>query len=134
LIGCPHGPDTGFGVVAEGVALTNVGAELPAYRQVAEALEGRIREGEFGVGAKLPSLTKLAETYGVNREVARNAISHLQARGIAATVKGSGSYVVSTDDVDGPGLTSEVAALRRGFDSLEERMAKLEGRLGEIGD
>ena len=108
--------------------------ELPAYRPVAIALESRIREGEFGVGAKLPSLTKLAETYGVTREVARNAISHLQTRGIASTVKGSGSYVVSTDDLDGPPLTTEVAALRRGFDSLEERVAKIEGRLGDIGE
>jgi GntR family transcriptional regulator len=116
------------------MALTNVEAELPAYRPVAEALERRIREGEFGVGAKLPSLATLAATYGVNRGVARNAISHLKVRGIAATAPGSGSYVASIDDLEGPALTSEVAALRRGFDSLEERVATLEGRVTDIGD
>lgn len=116
--------------MAEGVALTNTDEARPAYRLVADALEARIRGGEFEVGARLPSLTELCETYKVGRDIARNAIRHLQSRGIAATAKGSGSYVVSTDGLKGPAVDTEVEALRRDVSDLEARMTKLEERLG----
>ena len=62
---------------------------------VVEALSGRIRAGEFVPGAKLPPESAIMEAYGVSRTVVREAISQLQAGGLAETRHGIGTFVLA---------------------------------------
>ena len=52
-----------------------------------------IVSGEHEEGAKLPKETVLAETYGVSRYVARQAIQALRDRGLITVTHGVGAFV-----------------------------------------
>lgn len=67
-------------------------------KSLAEQLEltltERIRSGTYPPGAKLPSEAELALESGVSRTVVREAISRLQAAGLAETRHGIGTFVL----------------------------------------
>lgn len=65
--------------------------------QAAELLFARIRDGEWGIGGKLPGETTLGPQLGVGRSTAREAIRILAGRGILATRQGAGVFVTATD-------------------------------------
>jgi GntR family transcriptional repressor for pyruvate dehydrogenase complex len=62
---------------------------------VVEALSGRIRAGEYKPGDKLPPEAAIMGEYGVSRTVVREAISQLQAGGLAETRHGIGTFVLT---------------------------------------
>lgn len=64
-----------------------------AYKRVADQLRVAIRAGEWEDGAKLPSLGKLGERYGVSIDVARQAIATLRSEGLVETRQGAATYV-----------------------------------------
>src|SRR5215212_4194802 len=57
-------------------------SDRPVYRQIADQLRQAIREGRYGEGDALPSETALAETYGVTRMTARQAMDVLKGEGL----------------------------------------------------
>ncbi|MFJ3791665.1 GntR family transcriptional regulator [Kitasatospora sp. NPDC090091] len=63
------------------------------YLTVSDALRARIRAGEWDVGARLPSRLRLAEEYGVGRNVTQRAVERLIADGLLEGRAGSGTYV-----------------------------------------
>ncbi|WP_225834443.1 GntR family transcriptional regulator [Streptomyces sp. NK08204] len=63
------------------------------YLAVADALRARILEGEWEVGDRLPSRARLAEEYGVGRNVTQRAVECLITRGLLEGRAGSGTYV-----------------------------------------
>lgn len=65
-----------------------------AYEVVAGRIERRIRGGEFGYHAPLPSEPALAEWYGVSRTTVRAAARLLAQRGMVEVRPGKGTYVV----------------------------------------
>lgn len=65
--------------------------EPPAYERMASQLREEINAGT--VNKRLPSLTGLAERYGVTPDVARRAIDVLRGEGLVVTRQGSGTYV-----------------------------------------
>lgn len=67
----------------------------PRYQQIAANLRYRIRKGELGPGAQLPTEPELCETYGASRTTIRNAISVLQAEGLVIAEHGRGTFVRS---------------------------------------
>ena len=69
----------------------------PLADQAAELLLGRIRSGEWPLGAKLPGETTLAPQLGVGRSTVREAIRQLAGRGILATRQGAGVFVIALD-------------------------------------
>lgn len=68
-------------------------AERSPYLAVADALRARIVAGEWGMGARLPSRARLAEQYGVGRNVTRRAVEQLIVQGLLEGRAGSGTYV-----------------------------------------
>jgi ribosomal protein S25 len=59
-------------------------------REIAEILRERIRKGELRAGDRLPTQTKLAEEFGVERGTVRQALRALQDDGLLSNVsKGS---------------------------------------------
>ena len=69
----------------------------PLADQAAELLLGRIRSGEWLLGAKLPGETTLASQLGVGRSTVREAIRQLAGRGVLTTRQGAGVFVTALD-------------------------------------
>ena len=62
--------------------------------QVREALRGRIQEGEFKAGDRLPSEAQLTQAFGVSRTVVREAIAALRSDGLVEPRQGAGVFVL----------------------------------------
>jgi GntR family transcriptional repressor for pyruvate dehydrogenase complex len=69
---------------------------LPA--ELADTLGQRIRNQEYAPGTKLPKEMDMMEEFGVSRTVVREAISHLQAAGMAETRHGIGTFALLPED------------------------------------
>ena len=67
----------------------------PAYRKVAAALLGRITDRSLSAGDRLPSETKLARQFGVNRSTVREALRELESSGVLARNRGSKLMMVT---------------------------------------
>jgi GntR family transcriptional regulator len=67
---------------------------VPKYLQISQWLMEMIQKGRYGVNDKLPSESKLAELFRVNRNTVRQAISDLVAKGIVQKRNGVGSFVI----------------------------------------
>ncbi|MGW0944873.1 GntR family transcriptional regulator [Streptomyces sp. NPDC002623] len=63
------------------------------YLAVADSLRARILAGEWAVGERLPSRARLAEEYGVGRNVTHRAVDRLMSSGLLEGRAGSGTYV-----------------------------------------
>lgn len=64
-----------------------------ASRQVAAALRADIEQGRLGPGDKLPSERTLAQTHGVARNSAREAVRQLAEAGLVTAQHGRGVFV-----------------------------------------
>ena len=71
------------------------------YNQILE----QITSGEWKVGDKLPSESKLCSMFGVSRTSVRAALQNLQGSGIVVTMQGVGSFVHRNPE---QGVTSEI--------------------------
>jgi DNA-binding GntR family transcriptional regulator len=69
------------------------GSATPAYIQVADALRGKIRSGEYAPGQRLPSADDLAEIYEIAPNTARKSLQVLRDEGIAVMTPGLGTFV-----------------------------------------
>src|SRR5215218_1229147 len=67
--------------------------DRPVYRQIADHLRRAIRDGQYGEGDALPSEAAMAETYGVTRMTARQAIDVLKTEGLVRSEHGRGVFV-----------------------------------------
>ncbi|EHU4926486.1 GntR family transcriptional regulator [Vibrio vulnificus] len=68
-------------------------ARLPMYRQIADAIRGKISSGEYKVGDALPTEAQLREEFSVSRVTVRQAIKLLVESGELESKQGSGTYV-----------------------------------------
>lgn len=65
----------------------------PLYVQLAQTIGQRIADGEFAVGALLPTEAELGGAFGVSRYTVRQAIQHLRQQGLVSARKGVGTRV-----------------------------------------
>lgn len=63
------------------------------YEQIAEILENKIRDNEWGIGQKIPGELELAKEYHVARSTIRETLNVLQQKGMVEKKHGSGTYV-----------------------------------------
>jgi DNA-binding GntR family transcriptional regulator len=68
---------------------------IPAYRQIALALQQRIDEGEWGAGGQLPTEPQLTAEFGVNRLTVRQAVADLERAGSVVIRHGKGVFVAA---------------------------------------
>jgi GntR family transcriptional repressor for pyruvate dehydrogenase complex len=66
------------------------------YHQIFEALQQRIRQGDWLPGARLPSIVQLAKEYQVGAGSIREALRSLQSIGLVKIEHGSGVYITGT--------------------------------------
>ena len=84
--------------------------------QVVARLTALIESGSLLPGAKLPSEGEIVRREGVSRTVVREAISRLQAAGLAETRHGVGSFV--SERARGEGLALKRRAVNTAADIL----------------
>ncbi|SCE66285.1 DNA-binding transcriptional regulator, FadR family [Micromonospora viridifaciens] len=101
-------------------------------RQTIEQLRARILGGEWPVGGRIPTEPQLVAALGVGRNTVREAVRALVHAGVLECRQGSGTYVVSTDElapVVARRLTddrmAEVVEVRRAFEVEAARLAAL---------
>ncbi|MER5456832.1 FCD domain-containing protein [Micromonospora sp. NPDC002389] len=93
-------------------------------------LRRRIMAGEWPVGSRIPTEPQLVEDLGVGRNTVREAVRALAHAGVLECRQGSGTYVLSTDElapVVARRLTddrmTEVIEVRRAFEVEAARLA-----------
>lgn len=68
---------------------------MPIYAQIAAQLRQYIHQGVYQVGEQLPTETKLAEQFAVNRHTLRQAIALLKTEGFLRVDRGRGTFVAA---------------------------------------
>ncbi|MDX2620527.1 winged helix-turn-helix transcriptional regulator [Mesorhizobium sp. B2-3-3] len=106
----------------------------PASRQVASAIRGEISAGDLAPGAKIPSVRKLSERFGVAVMTAQSAVEILRSEGLIYTSPGRGSFVrsgppsdqASTGSPEFIEITKHLGTLQAAVTDLARRVAQLE--------
>jgi DNA-binding FadR family transcriptional regulator len=75
--------------------MIGVAETLP--RRVAQLISRGIEAGDLNPGSRLPTEQQLAETFGVSRNVVREAVAQLRADGIVEARQGLGAFVMSPE-------------------------------------
>jgi GntR family transcriptional regulator, regulator for abcA and norABC len=65
----------------------------PMYRQLADWIEARIKDGSFQPGDQVPAERRLAELLGLSVDTVRAAMAVLRERGLVETGHGTGTFV-----------------------------------------
>jgi GntR family transcriptional regulator len=68
-------------------------SEIPVYKQLADIIRRRIRNGELPPGSLVPSEATLQQEYGIARDTVRRAMGVLRDEGLIVTAPGKGSFV-----------------------------------------
>jgi DNA-binding GntR family transcriptional regulator len=66
---------------------------VPPYLRVADELAAKIDAGELVRGDQVPSMARLAETYGISRGTARRVLLTLRDRDLVVITPGWGTFV-----------------------------------------
>lgn len=86
----------------------------------------KIRSGVYQPGSKLPTEVEIMRHYGVSRTVVREAISRLQAAGIAQTRHGVGTFIVGNRESIGFKVDPDALVMIRELMAVLEMRASLE--------
>jgi len=100
----------------------------------------QIRNGEFQVGSRLPSVRKMADEFGSNPSTVDRALHRLAQAGIVRTVPRQGAYVSAIEGPnpptgrggDGDVLQAVLSGLRASGMSLAEVRELLEEKLNDV--
>lgn len=68
---------------------------LPKYHIIKEVMLGQIADGQWAIGALIPSEPELCREFGVSRITVRRAIAELVQNGKLRAVQGKGTFVAS---------------------------------------
>ncbi len=100
--------------------------------QVIAQLREQVRSGAWPVGRRIPTEPQLVEAFGVGRNTVREAVRALVHAGVLECRQGSGTYVVSTDELSGAVTRrladaefAEAVEVRRAFEVEAARLAAL---------
>lgn len=69
----------------------------PPWKRVAAALEGRIADGTYPPGSRLPGAVPLAAEFGVAPSTVAKAVADLKRRGLLTASPGWGTFVAESD-------------------------------------
>jgi GntR family transcriptional regulator, transcriptional repressor for pyruvate dehydrogenase complex len=100
--------------------------------QLARMISDEIVGGRFKAGERLPTERELAETFGVSRNVVREAIARLAFEGTVEPRQGSGVFVLGTNPIATLRLDPEMLRDRSLFASLFELRSILEGEAASL--
>jgi GntR family transcriptional regulator len=103
--------------------MLNTQSPVPLYRQLADLLAARIREGIYTPGGRIPSEHQLASDFGIGRPTARQAVDVLVRKGQLRRRRGSGTFVCEAQqEVDLFSLDGTSASFRKMGLKVETRL------------
>lgn len=70
-----------------------LGAHSTLPKQLTEQLKGRLRDGSWSAGDRLPSENEIADEFGVSRVTVRTSLKQLEAAGFVEIRAGAGTFV-----------------------------------------
>ncbi len=113
--------------------MTLVHDERAPYVQVADTLRAEIASGEHLPGAKLPSVKKLAERFGIAEMTVHSGLRVLREEGLITATPGRGTFVrrdasASTRPAASD-MQSQMEHLASKVEELSARVAELERRV-----
>ncbi|GAA4438877.1 FadR/GntR family transcriptional regulator [Phytohabitans houttuyneae] len=101
-------------------------------RQVIDQLREQVAAGEWPVGSRIPTEPQLVEALGVGRNTVREAVRALVHAGVLECRQGSGTYVISVDEMSGVvgrrlagAQAAEAVEVRRAFEVEAARLAAM---------
>ena len=98
--------------------------QLPA--RIVAAIRREIGEGRLRPGDRLPGEQMLAETFGVSRNVVREAIARLRSDGVVQSRQGVGAFVVRDTPLPVLRVEPDASSNRAAYTNLFELRAMLE--------
>jgi GntR family transcriptional regulator, transcriptional repressor for pyruvate dehydrogenase complex len=117
---------------ARGAPIRTLGRAPNLPSQLARMISDEISGGRFKAGERLPTERELAETFGVSRNVVREAIARLTFEGTVEPRQGSGVFVLGTSAIAALRLDAEMLRDRSLFASLFELRLILEGEAASL--
>lgn len=98
--------------------------------QVIEQLRRQISDGEWGLGARIPTESELAEMLGVGRNTIREGVRALAHAGLLEIRQGAGTFVVGRSEVTAAvrrriaaSTAADTMEVRRGLEIEAARLA-----------
>ena len=125
-------PGRGRRTAAQTAPIRTLGRAPNLPSQLARMISDEISGGRFKAGERLPTERELAETFGVSRNVVREAIARLTFEGTVEPRQGSGVFVLGSNTVAPLRLDAEMLRDRSLFASLFELRSILEGEAASL--
>jgi GntR family transcriptional repressor for pyruvate dehydrogenase complex len=100
--------------------------DLPS--RIVEAIQREIVEGRLKLGDRLPGEQVLADSFGVSRNVVREAIARLRSDGVVQSRQGIGAFVVRNTTIPSLHVDPKVINNRVLFNNVFELRGMLEVR------
>jgi GntR family transcriptional regulator, transcriptional repressor for pyruvate dehydrogenase complex len=116
----------------QGTTIRTLGRAPNLPSQLARMISDEILGGRFKAGERLPTERELAETFGVSRNVVREAIARLTFEGTVEPRQGSGVFVLGTNPIAALRLDPEMLRDRSLFANLFELRSILEGEAASL--
>lgn len=73
--------------------------DKPIYSQIIELIQSAVVSGELSPGERISSVRELAEDAGVNPNTMQKALSELERTGLVHSLRTSGRFITSNDDI-----------------------------------
>lgn len=70
------------------------------WRQVAAVIAGRIADGTYPIGSKVPSVVEISTEFGVAASTAQKVLAHLKGERMVRTEVGLGTFVAEPPAAD----------------------------------
>ncbi|OEU96177.1 winged helix-turn-helix domain-containing protein [Streptomyces oceani] len=70
------------------------------WPQIATAITGRIKDGTYPPGSKIPSVVQLAAEFDVVNSTAQRAMEAVRAEGLTRSEAGMGTFVLTPEERD----------------------------------
>ncbi|MDR1313984.1 MAG: GntR family transcriptional regulator [Deltaproteobacteria bacterium] len=114
--------------------------EVPQYRRLAELVRGRVANGTYRPGERIPSETAFAKSTGLSFLTVRQALKVLVDEGILERYPGRGTFVTGLNwrkaafclNVSDPGLAGEEFSCDLLFSSVERATPGSAAKLGVL--
>ncbi|MFI9497832.1 GntR family transcriptional regulator [[Kitasatospora] papulosa] len=72
---------------------TELDRTRPVWRQIAAVITGRIADGTYPAGSRVPSVVEIAAEWDVAASTAQKVLAHLKAEGVVRSEVGLGTFV-----------------------------------------
>lgn len=103
--------------------MLNPQSPIPLYRQLADLLRDKIRNGDVAPGGRIPSEHQLAAAHGIGRPTVRQAVDLLVRKGLVTRRRGAGTFVREAQpEVDLFSLDGTSASFRQKGVAVETRI------------